>query len=236
MPLIRARASIQVVALSAICCVWLWNVDSGVRTHSATVELANGAVYEVDVHRVFSPGWRRQVLAWDARCERELLETGIPLDQLRYVRRAAAGASWWTRAKLLLLNSGNTVIWWLDDACDDVRAAYSAWAEDRRMRAAEEDFETIAIDIRRNGKPLPLAGEVGDALFISIKELELLCAQIPGSAVHHGLYTMDDWFHVEFSDGLEMVIIGKYMLHVLDGRVIRIVGGRGRFDAIGCAP
>ena len=226
----------QVVALAAVCCLCLWNLDTGLRTHAVSVRLANGVVYEVDVHRVYSPGWRQQVQGRGDDGGRELLDVALPPELLRVRRHAGAGASWLTRGKVLLINSGNTVIWWLTDALDGAQAAYAGWADGRRQRSAEENHETIAIDIRRDGVALPLPGEVGDAIFTSVKEQELLFARIPGSAVHHGLYAMDDWFHAEFTDGLEMVIIGKYMLHVVDGRVVRIVGGRGRFDGMRPAP
>ncbi len=224
----------QVVALAALGCLWAWNFDTGLRAHSTRVDLANGTVYELDVHRVYSDGWRRQVHG--AALERELLDEHVPLDWVRGRRVAGKGASWLTRGQVLLTNTYNSSVWWLSDAFADAQASYDEWRADRAMRSQEENFETIAIDIRRNGEALPIAGAVGDAIFVSVKELELLYAQIPGSAVAHGLYETTDWFYAEYTDGLEMVIIGKYMLHVVDGRVVRIVGGRSRFDGIGRMP
>lgn len=223
----------QVVALAALGCVWAWNFDTGLRMHSTTVELSNGSVYEVDVHRVYSEGWRRQVHA--VRLERELLD-GAPLEWGRSRRVAGRSASWLTRAEVLLYNTYNTSVWWLTDTFADAQASFADWRAERERKGHEENHETVAIDIRRNGKALPIAGVVGDAVFVSVKEVELLYAQIPGAAVSHGLYDLNDWFYAEYTDGLEMVIIGKYMLHVVDGRVVRIVGGRGRFDGVGREP
>lgn len=225
------RASVQVVLLAVLGGLWAWHRDTGLRMHSTAVTLANGAVYEVDVHRVYSEGWRRQVQR--AFPERELLDPSVPSELLRGRRIAGRGASWLTRGQVLLTNTYNASVWWLSDAFADAQASYDAWKAERALRSEEENFETIAIDIRRNGAALPIAGTVGDEIFVSVKELELLYAQIPGSAVAHGLYDLNDWFCAEYTDGLEMVIIGKYMLHVVDGRVVRVVGGRGRFDGLG---
>jgi hypothetical protein len=224
------RSTVHVVALAALGCIWAWNLDTGLRVHSIAVELANGSVYEVDVHRVYSDGWRRQVHA--VRMERELLD-GAPLEWVRARRVAGRSASWLTHAEVWLYNAYNTSVWWMTDTFADAQASFSDWRAEREMRSHEENHETFAIDIRRNGKVLPIAGVVGDAIFISVKEVELLYAQIPGAAVSHGLYDLNDWFYAEYTDGLEMVIIGKYMLHVVDGRVVRVVGGRGRFDGVG---
>lgn len=199
--------------------------------HSIAMALANGSMYEVDVHRVYSDGWRRQVHGADL--ERELLDESVPLAWTRSRRVAGKGASWLTRGEVLMSNTYNAFVWRLSDAFADAQASYAGWRAERELRGQEENYETIAIDIRRNGKALPIAGAVGDAIFVSVKEVELLHAQIPGAAVSHGQYDLNDWFYAEYTDGLEMVIIGKYMLHVVDGRVVRVVGGRGRFDGVG---